>query len=256
DLLQTPSIDIASQESTSPGALKDELETSPNGSKSTSPGAPVARRHEQSNDLRQSSGQSETFTFLFVGKGYRKKGLDVLLRACKILKQEQRNFQLQVAGLKEKPIDSLRLSRLGLANTVHFLGFRKDMDSVYSNADAVILPSRVEPFGMAPVQAMSYGLAAIVSANCGVSELLRDQEDCLILDNHLSPEELASHMKSLMDDRTLLEKLSRNGRKTAAKASWNSTVEATINAYARILDSSNKVGKLRQTNLGHPLPLP
>ncbi len=219
------------------------------------PGSDLSAQVEvERNTSLQEQTATRPFTFLFVGKGYRKKGLDVLLRACSILRKENKEFQLHVAGLKEKAVDRARLMRLGLTDTVHFLGFRKDMDVVYKSADVAILPSRVEPFGMAPIQAMSYGLAAIVSANCGVSELLSNREDCLILENHLDPVELASHMSLLINDRALLAKLSNAGHQIAAKTSWDSTVEETMKAYAHVLSARAKVVEKFKSELGDPLP--
>lgn len=171
------------------------------------------------------------FNFLFVGRGFRKKGLDVLLSACRILRQENRNFKLLIAGLSKKPIDDLRLRLLGIENHVEYLGFQKDMESVYGKAGVLVLPSRVEPFGMAPIQAMQRGLVPIVSKVSGVAEVLNDNQDALILDDHLSASELASLMRKLMDDSALCERLSRQAMKNSVELNWQKTVEATLQAY-------------------------
>lgn len=194
------------------------------------PGADLAV--ESSAVKTESAREStSTFNFLFVGRGFRKKGLDVLLEACKILKSRGRDFRLNIAGLKEKFVDRLRLGRLGLKETVCYLGFCKNMDEVYSQSQVLVLPSRVEPFGMAPVQAMQRGLVPIVSRVCGVAEVLKSGHDSLLLENHLSAAELANCMERLMDDDTLRERLSRNAVETARAVSWNETAERTLEAY-------------------------
>jgi glycosyltransferase involved in cell wall biosynthesis len=175
--------------------------------------------------------QSEPFTFLFVGKGFRKKGLDILLQACQMLKQNGTPCRLLIAGLKAKPFDKLRLKLMGLSGIVEYLGFRKDMHNVYAQARATVLPSRIEPFGMAPVQGMMHGLVPIVSAVSGVSEVLTDGFDSLILHNHLSPDELAGLMKRLIDRPDELAEMSSRARETAAKLTWELTVNETLNAY-------------------------
>jgi glycosyltransferase involved in cell wall biosynthesis len=171
------------------------------------------------------------FTFLFVGKGFRKKGLDILLRSCQILNRSGTPCKLIIAGLKAKPFDKLRLNLMGLSNVVEYLGFRKDMHNVYAQANATILPSRIEPFGMAPIQGMMHGLVPIVSAVSGVSEVLTDGIDSLILQNHLSPEELSSLMKRLIDSPDKLAEMSMKARETAAKLTWDLTVDETLRAY-------------------------
>ncbi len=195
------------------------------------PGANFALPESQSESSLKSDGVDAPFTFLFVGKGFRKKGLDILLAACAQLRKEGLPFRLLIAGLKAKPLDKLRLQVMGLARTVEYLGFRKDMQNVYAQAQASILPSRIEPFGMAPVQGMIFGLVPIVSAVSGVAEVLVDGQDSLILQNHLSANELAALMKQLMSDKNKLQAMAARARETARRLTWDRTVEETLKAY-------------------------
>lgn len=213
------------------------------------PGASMASDLEKLDAKNKTIGSTEGgFKFLFVGRGFRKKGLDILLEACTILnKQYPGKFKLLIAGLKKKGLDSLRLNAMGLQDCVQYLGFQKDMDAVYAQASVTILPSRVEPFGMAPIQGMQRGLVPIVSKISGVAETLHDGENALILQNHLSASELAQHMQKLMTDRESLTKLSANALKTAQKLSWDATVESTVQAYEIAL-SLKKSGKASVSN--------
>lgn len=205
------------------------------------PGAALSQPESgfQTNSQTIAPDPVEPFNFLFVGKGYRKKGLDVLLAACSILKRRGQRFNLLIAGLKAKPIDKLRLSLLGL-DCVQYLGFQKDMQSVYDRSGAIVLPSRIEPFGMAPLQAMLNGLPPIVSRVSGIAELLEHGKDALILNDHLNAAELANHMESLLIDEELRTRLGLNGRHLAMKLTWDATVEATIQAYQYVLSKKMK----------------
>lgn len=185
-----------------------------------------------------SHSNNEPFSFLFVGRGFRKKGLDVLLAACKILRERKRNFVLNIAGLKLKPIDKIRLDVLGLSGTVNYLGFCRDMNAVYARSEVLILPSRLEPFGMAPIQAMQHGLVPIVSKLAGVAEVLTDGHDALLLNENLSACELANLMEQLIDQPLLLGKLKANAARTAAEVSWENTVRETVKAYEIVLTAS------------------
>lgn len=183
---------------------------------------------------------SDGFNFLFVGRGFRKKGLDILLQACAILKaRSPKRFTLFIAGLKAKTADKLRLSMMGLDGYVQYLGFQKDMESVYQRAQSIILPSRVEPFGMAPIQGMQRGLVPIVSKVSGVAEALQDGHDALLLEDQLSAPELAQHMLNLMNQPELFKKLSGNARLSSAKINWERTVEQTMKAYEIALTVKN-----------------
>jgi glycosyltransferase involved in cell wall biosynthesis len=178
---------------------------------------------------------SRTFNFLFVGKGYRKKGLDILQQACRILVSHKKDFKLYIAGLKSKPADKARLALNGLSNHVEYLGFQKDMNAVYQKASCIILPSRIEPFGMAPIEGMLRGLVPIVSRVCGVAEVLNDEKDSLILEDHLKVQELAALMEKLIDNPDLCTRLSVKAVETAKSLDWNQTVESTISAYNAVL---------------------
>jgi len=176
----------------------------------------------------------DTFNFLFVGKGYRKKGLDILLAACALLKRKTPHFKLLIAGLRGKPLSKLQLFTLGIDKQVQYLGFQKDMNAVYQNAQSIILPSRIEPFGMAPIEGMLRGLVPIVSQVCGVAEVFTDDVDSLILKNHLSAQELSEHMYTLLSNRDKWAGLSQEATKTASKLTWDATVEQTLAVYNRL----------------------
>jgi glycosyltransferase involved in cell wall biosynthesis len=175
-------------------------------------------------------------SFLFVGRGYRKKGLDILLDACAQLKRHSIPFKLLIAGLPHKLLYDTRLRMLGISEDVEFLGFQSDMDAVYRQCSYFVMPSRVEPFGMAAVQAMQYGIVPIVSKESGVSEVLSHGRNALILQNHLSAKELASLMMSLLQDKELSVRLAKQAIITARNLTWDKTLQSTLNAYDATLN--------------------
>ncbi len=183
--------------------------------------------------------RNQPFTFLFVGRGYRRKGLDIVLAAASKLKRQGKSFKILIAGLRIKPIDRLRLQLFGITDCVEYLGFVKDMQPVYQRAHAGVLTSRVEPFGMAPLQASQFGLVPIVSAVSGVSEVLTDGEDGLILHNHLDAGELARLMERLIDDPASARRLAKEAQKKACELNWQRTLESTMKAYELVLSTKN-----------------
>lgn len=202
------------------------------------PGADLANSSSCTPLKPRIKAPNSPFVFLFVGRGFRKKGLDVLLQACKLLKQRGKKFELHIAGLKLKPMDNFRLNLLGIAREVSFLGFCSNMDEVYARCAVNILPSRVEPFGMAPVQAMQRGLVPIVSRVSGVAEALKDKIDSLILQDHLDASELADLMQLVMEDNDLRARLSAAAVLNSQRISWNATTEQTLKAYRLCMESN------------------
>lgn len=198
----------------------------------------------QSKQANLEFDSKQPFTFVFVGRGYRKKGLDVLLSACHQLRRKGKLFHLLVAGIGLRPLDRLRLQLMNLSGLVTYLGFRKDMHSVYKQGMAIILPSRVEPFGMTALQGMSAGLTPIVSRVAGVSEIVDEanshQPSGLILENHLSANELAKQMEFLMSDKKRCRQMGEAAKNAACELTWDKTVVDTLKAYEIAMDLKTK----------------
>ncbi len=87
--------------------------------------------------------------------------------------------------MNKKFLDAWQLNAFDLSNHVQYLGFVKDMETLYRAGSIIALPSRIEPFGMAVLQAMSYALVPVVSKVAGVTELLQNDSDAIVIENHL-----------------------------------------------------------------------
>jgi glycosyltransferase involved in cell wall biosynthesis len=104
---------------------------------------------------------------LFVGRIHPIKGIDNLLRSCRLLGRE-RAWRLRVAGTGDAGYrESLEaLARdLGVADRVEFLG-HVDGDrkrDAYLDADVVVVPSHSENFSMTVIEALSHGRPVVAS---------------------------------------------------------------------------------------------
>lgn len=175
------------------------------------------------------------FTFLFIGKGYRKKGLDTLYKACALLKKAGLKFKLLVVGMKDSPGNRLTVGLHGLKEEVELLGFQRDLENIKDRSQVIVVPSKCEAFGMSPIEAMLKGVPAIVSSMAGVTEVLEDGVDALILHRHLDHQELAGHMRKVMEDRQFLSSLKKRAMEKAATVTWERTIELTERAYEQVL---------------------
>jgi glycosyltransferase involved in cell wall biosynthesis len=107
------------------------------------------------------------FTVLFVGRFYRRKRVDVLLRAAAILRTRAPEMEVRIVG--NGPCDGRwrTLAReLDLAGTVTWLGdvSRAELAREYAAASLVCQPSVQEGFGIVLLEAMAAG-KPIVAAN-------------------------------------------------------------------------------------------
>jgi glycosyltransferase involved in cell wall biosynthesis len=72
-------------------------------------------------------------------------------------------------------------TRLGVADRVTFHGFRRDIEALMANADALMMPSLHEGLPYTLLEAMSLGLPMVASNVGGLTEVLRNEETGLLV---------------------------------------------------------------------------
>jgi UDP-glucose:(heptosyl)LPS alpha-1,3-glucosyltransferase len=170
---------------------------------------------------------------LFVANDYARKGLDGLLQALAALPPD---VALAVVG---NPAGiaafQARAQALGVNGRVHFLGALKSVDPAYRAADVLVHPTFEDTFAMVVLEAMAHGLPVVVSgaAFCGISGLLRDGQDALLLADPRDVPSLCSQLARLLDDDSLRRLLSAGGRAFAANHDWTAAAAAYESCYQR-----------------------
>lgn len=157
---------------------------------------------------------------LFVANDYARKGLDALLAAMARLPE---GTMLAVVGNPAGiPAYKEQARRLDLAEQVHFLGTMKDVSLAYRAATLLVHPTLDDTFAMVVLEAMAHGLPVVVSgpAHCGISALLQNAENALLLDDPRNERQLSTALSRLLADTALAAKLSENGRRFARNHTW------------------------------------
>ncbi|MBN1914773.1 MAG: glycosyltransferase [Parachlamydiales bacterium] len=116
----------------------------------------------------------EKFHFVFIGSGYRRKGLLQLLLALHQIRTLP--FHLSVIG-KDKKINSYKkwVHKLQLREKVSFWPYQKNPIPFYQIADCVVIPSYYDPFANVTLEALSMGVFVITSSFNGAKEIITDQ---------------------------------------------------------------------------------
>ena len=119
---------------------------------------------------------------LFVGSGFRKKGLDRVLHGLRALPQPLReSVRLFVLGSDNaRPFRRLA-RRLGVDGRVRFFAGRDDVPRFLFGADGLVLPAYDELAGMVILEAMFAGLPALVTANCGYAPYLAEAQAGIVM---------------------------------------------------------------------------
>lgn len=152
---------------------------------------------QERNSVRDEFGLGERPTVVFVGAlADRRKGFDTVFTAWQRLTREADwDGVLLVAGHgAELPRWRERARLAGLAQSIRFLGFRRDVARIMAGADALVAPTRYEAFGQGICEALCAGLPAIVSRAAGAAERLSPELAQLALGQPDSPEEVAGRL--------------------------------------------------------------
>lgn len=123
---------------------------------------------------------------LFVSAGdlLFRKGFDILLRAFAIVLQKRQDIKLLILGdgPERKKLISLA-SQLGISSSVSFFGkyHKEELPYICKNANAFVLASRCETFGVVYIEAMAMGLP-VIATRCGGPEDFVDEDYGFLVD--------------------------------------------------------------------------
>ena len=155
----------------------------------------------------------DTLVVLFMSRIDYKKGLPRLISAVRRLRDSGRDVRIALCGTGE-PSYLAEMRRLisdeGLTDVTHLLGFvqAQQKADALAGADAFVLPSDNENFGIAVVEAMYAGLPVIISENVYISSLLKAAGTAMVID--ATEDGVVTALTSLMDDpRSAAERASR-----------------------------------------------
>jgi UDP-glucose:(heptosyl)LPS alpha-1,3-glucosyltransferase len=187
----------------------------------------------------------DNLVILFVGNEFKRKGLDNLLKGFALLHQV--GLRLVIAGGGEQKDFQRLASDLGIESRVIFLGLVKEMPPIYAMADIFALPTLSDPFGMAPLEAMAFGIPTIVSNSryAGCAELFNNGE-ALILDDPGDPNEIAAALNRLLDPANRKE-LSKRGLDLAEKLTWDRTTAETLAVYEKVVKAKELATRHRSS---------
>ena len=146
--------------------------------------------------------------YLTVSRLAKAKHIDILIEAANKLKL---NLKIVGTGRDENYL------KLIAGKTVEFLGNVNDHDLsiILKNAKAFLFASRDEEFGIAPVEAMGYGLPVIAYNSGGIPEYVKDGVNGFFF-NQLSAESLIEKIKKFETiDKEKILKMKKEARKKA-----------------------------------------
>jgi glycosyltransferase involved in cell wall biosynthesis len=174
------------------------------------------------------------FKVLYVGTVTKRKGINLLLEACRQL--DLRDIEVTVIGEISDAREVLKRYEGGY-RYVSYLN-HGELASYYRDADVFVLPSYLDSWGMVVIEAMACGTPVIVSENTGAKDAVVDGVNGFIVPVD-DVEALKKRILYLHDNRERLESLGRNARKQAEKYTWENYRKRIRETVLEIWERSN-----------------
>ena len=177
---------------------------------------------------------------LFVGRIQPLKGVDIAINALSLLQNTAAHF-IVIGGPSghEGEAEMERLHQLanavGVADRVHFIPPvpREQLAAFYQAADALIMPSRSETFGLVAAEAQSCGTPVVAADVGGLSFIIEDGQSGVLIDGH-NPADYAAVLDRVLDDSAFAERLRIGALEQSERFSWDATVSRFLELYGGI----------------------
>jgi glycosyltransferase involved in cell wall biosynthesis len=113
---------------------------------------------------------------------------------------------------------------------VHGRRTREEIRAMFAESDAFLLPTRMESFGIAALEAMLAGLPVIARRNTGVEDFVANGENGLLGD---SISDLTDAVVELARNEPLRASIVRKNQEARPPFGWSDVVSATLAEYDR-----------------------
>ncbi|GAC1682603.1 MAG: D-inositol-3-phosphate glycosyltransferase [Candidatus Dormibacteraceae bacterium] len=210
------------------------------------PGVDLATFHPMERGAaRREIGYGTGRLLLFVGRLERLKGVEIAIRALALLRDRQHDdVRLLILGEDSREGDESEKERLkgiaaaaGVRDRVDFVGSvaHHELPFFYAAADACVMPSYSESFGLVALEAQACGCPVVASGVSGLRSVVRDGVSGYLIDAH-DPAEYAERIGRLLEDSEIAQQMGRRGSLLAQRFSWTRTADRLDELFAGVVE--------------------
>lgn len=170
------------------------------------------------NFKQKNSYENNMFEILIVSGVRYLKGIKDLIEVVKELLIP--NFKLTIIGGHGDAINYVKENLSDNINYINYLEHDK-LKEQYKKASIFVLPSYMDSWAQVVCEAMATGTPVIVSENTGAKDVIQNGENGFII-NTGDREELKDKILYFYKNKTEIERMGKNARKTVEKYTWDS----------------------------------
>jgi glycosyltransferase involved in cell wall biosynthesis len=175
---------------------------------------------------------------LYVGSLKRHKNISTLLKAFAFsCKHHHIPHDLLIVGddAQQKPVLLEEASKFGISNRMHLVSAVSEelLPFVYGAADVLVMPSRIEGFGLPVLEAMACGTPVVCSHAASLPEV---GGDAVLYFDPASVEELATRLEQVLSSTELQQNLRKRGLERATAFTWDESARKHVDVYRQVLE--------------------
>ena len=196
------------------------------------------RTEEIEKSAEEIRGASNAFTFVFIGRIVRDKGIVELIEGFTRLSHERDDVKLRLVGRFEDKLDPLpAATREAIDNCdkIEFDGYQADVRPYLAASDVLVLPSYREGFPNVVLQAGAMGLPVIVTDVNGSDEVIEQGINGVIVPKYNS-DALYDAMLTMVNEPEKTAKMAATARNIIVKKFDQQDVwTETLNMYKKLI---------------------
>jgi glycosyltransferase involved in cell wall biosynthesis len=172
---------------------------------------------------------------LFLGRITMQKGPEYFVCAAKKVLEKYDKVKFVIAGTGDKIRDIIELAaEQGIGHKVLFTGFlhKADVERIFKMADVYVMPSVSEPFGIAPLEAISHDVPVIISRTSGVAEVLTHALKVDFWDTH----EIANKIIAVLRYPPLSSTLRQHADMEVRRLTWSGAATLCQDVYRKAME--------------------
>ena len=180
---------------------------------------PNAINFKEINPAKKTAKEYDIITH---GRLSKDKNIKTFIRTLAILKLKKPSIKAVIVGDGPEKSNLIKLAKkLNLEKNITFTGHQTDVNSFLNKSKIWVLTSKHEGFPTALIEAMMFGLACVVSDVGDISDFAHNNHNALITSNCCSADNYAHLISSLIENKRLYSKISKNAQKIIQEYNLN-----------------------------------
>ena len=176
---------------------------------------------------------------LCVGRLVPQKGIEYFIRAIPIIAKRYPEAKFIIVGEGwSRDILEAEARSSGQGRKIQFTGFASDQEviNLMTSADALVVPSVYEPFGIVALEGMATGVPVVASKVDGLAEVIEHDRTGVFVYPR-SPESIAWGVDQVLSDPGHAKWLTENAKEELRKAySWEAVAMKTVEVYRKVVE--------------------